>query len=52
MVALFTSMVQQVVVGRAHTVDSQMELLMTVGAKMVEDPFKLLIVDSIMANFR
>lgn len=42
----------QIVVGRAHTVDSQMDLLMTVGAKMVEEPYKLLIVDSIMALFR
>jgi hypothetical protein len=29
-----------------------MDLLMTVGAKMVEEPYKLLIVDSIMALFR
>jgi hypothetical protein len=42
----------QIVVGRAHTVDGQMDLLMTVGAKMVEEPYKLLIVDSIMALFR
>ncbi len=42
----------QIVVGRAHTVDGQMDLLMTIGAKMVEEPYKLLIVDSIMALFR
>lgn len=42
----------QIVVGRAHTVDGQMELLMTIGAKMVEEPYKLLVVDSIMALFR
>jgi len=42
----------QIVVGRAHTVDGQMDLLMTVGAKMVEEPYKLLVVDSIMALFR
>jgi hypothetical protein len=29
-----------------------MDLLMTVGAKMVEEPYKLLVVDSIMALFR
>lgn len=29
-----------------------MELIQSVAAKMVEEPFKLLIVDSIMANFR
>lgn len=32
--------------------DGQMDLLMTIGAKMVEEPYKLLIVDSIMALFR
>lgn len=42
----------QIVVGRAHTVDGQMDLLLTVGAKMVEEPYKLLIVDSVMALFR
>lgn len=42
----------QIVVGRAHTVDGQMDLLLTIGAKMVEEPYKLLIVDSIMALFR
>jgi hypothetical protein len=29
-----------------------MELLMTIGAKMIEEPYKLLVVDSIMALFR
>eukprot|EP00879_Flechtneria_rotunda_P003475 GHRR01003704.1.p1 GENE.GHRR01003704.1~~GHRR01003704.1.p1 ORF type:complete len:271 (+),score=125.52 GHRR01003704.1:1269-2081(+) len=46
------AVLDNIVVGRAHTVDSQMDLLQTVGAKMVEEPYKLLVVDSIMANFR
>eukprot|EP00877_Chromochloris_zofingiensis_P009832 jgi/Chrzof1/5101/Cz15g11140.t1 len=37
---------------RAYTSEHQMELIQSVAAKMVEEPFKLLIVDSIMANFR
>ncbi|WIA40926.1 hypothetical protein OEZ86_004581 [Tetradesmus obliquus] len=46
------AVLDNIVVGRAHTVDGQMELLQAVGAKMVEEPYKLLIVDSIMALFR
>lgn len=39
-------------VARAYNTDQQLELIMGIAAKMVEEPFKLLIVDSIMANFR
>jgi meiotic recombination protein DMC1 len=42
----------QITVARAYTVDQQLELLAQIGALMAEEPFKLLIVDSIIANFR
>jgi meiotic recombination protein DMC1 len=37
---------------RAYTVEHQFQLLTLVAAKMIEEPFALLIVDSIMALFR
>ncbi|DBA83762.1 hypothetical protein WJX77_006202 [Trebouxia sp. C0004] len=37
---------------RAYTHEQQMELIQSVAAMMAEDPFKLLIVDSITANLR
>lgn len=38
--------------GRAYTVEHLNLLLTQIAAKMMEDPFSLLIVDSIMALFR
>jgi meiotic recombination protein DMC1 len=37
---------------RAYTVEHQFQLLTYLAAKMIEDPFALLIIDSIMALFR
>jgi RecA/RadA recombinase len=42
----------KVLFARAYTHEAQLDLLAGVAAKMVDEPFKLLIVDSIMANFR
>ena len=42
----------QILYARAYTHEAQLDLLAGVAAKMVDEPFKLLIVDSIMANFR
>ena len=42
----------QVCHARAYTTDQQMELLISVAAMMADEPFKLLIVDSITANLR
>lgn len=42
----------QVCHGRAYTHEQQMELIQSVAAMMAEEPFKLLIVDSITANLR
>lgn len=41
-----------IMVGRAFTVDSLINLLMQAAGQMIEDCFALLVVDSIMAPFR
>jgi meiotic recombination protein DMC1 len=41
-----------IMVGRAHTVDSLITLLQQSAALMIEDTFALVVVDSIMAPFR
>lgn len=41
-----------IMVGRAFTVDSVQNLLMQAAAAMVEDQFSLMIIDSIIAPFR
>ena len=41
-----------IMVGRAHTVDSLITLLQQSAAIMIEDTFALVVVDSIMAPFR
>lgn len=41
-----------IMVGRAFTVDSLITLLMQAAGYMIEDTFALLVVDSIMAPFR
>lgn len=46
------SQIPQILYARAYTHEAQLDLLAGVAAKMVDEPFKLLIVDSIMANFR
>lgn len=43
---------QNIIVARAYTVDHLNQLLMLAAAKMYEEEFALLIVDSIMAPFR
>jgi meiotic recombination protein DMC1 len=43
---------KQIVVARAYSHEHQMDLLCSLAAKMVEEPFRLLIVDSVMALFR
>ena len=45
-------MLSNVIVARVDTVDQMMQALIAVGAKMAEEPFRLLVVDSIMAIFR
>ena len=46
------AVLSNVMVARVDTVDQMMQALIAIGAKMAEEPFKLLIVDSIMAIFR
>ena len=41
-----------VLVGRAYTVDNLNHMLMQAAGQMIQDQFALLIVDSIMAPFR
>ena len=41
-----------ILVGRAFTVDSLINLLMQAAGAMIDDQFSLLVVDSIMAPFR
>ena len=43
---------ENIIVARAYTHEHQASLLSLLGAKMVEDQFKLLIIDSITALFR
>ena len=45
-------MVLQVCHARAYTHEQQMDLIVSVAAMMADEPFKLLIVDSITANLR
>ena len=47
-----TATLDNILVARAYTVDHLNQLLMFAAAKMYEDEFALLIVDSIMAPFR
>lgn len=46
------AVLSNVMVARVDTVDQMMHALIAIGAKMAEEPFKLLVVDSIMAIFR
>lgn len=46
------AVLNNVMVGRAFTVDSLIGLLAQAAGAMIEDQFALLIVDSIMAPFR
>ena len=41
-----------IMVGRAFTVDTINNLIMQAAAAMIEDQFALLVIDSIMAPFR
>lgn len=41
-----------ILVGRAFTVDSLISLLMQAAGAMIEDQYSLLVIDSIMAPFR
>ena len=41
-----------ILVGRAFTVDSLINLLMQAAGAMIDDQYSLLVVDSIMAPFR
>ena len=43
---------RQILYARAYTHEAQLDLLAGVAARMVEEPFRLLVVDSVMANFR
>lgn len=43
---------ENILYARAYTVEHQFQLLTLITAKMIEEPFALLIVDSIMALFR
>ena len=46
------SVLENILYARAYTVEHQFQLLTLVAAKMIEEPFALMIVDSIMALFR
>ena len=46
------AVLNNVMVGRAFTVDSLINLLMQAAGQMIDDCFSLLVVDSIMAPFR
>ncbi|KAF5832633.1 Rad51-like protein, partial [Dunaliella salina] len=46
------SVLGNIVHARAFNFEHQMELLISVAALMAEDPFKLLVVDSLTSNFR
>mmetsp|Transcript_32798 Transcript_32798/g.57104 ORF Transcript_32798/g.57104 Transcript_32798/m.57104 type:complete len:329 (-) Transcript_32798:925-1911(-) len=46
------AVLDNVLYARAFTVEHQFQLLTLVAAKMIEEPFALLVVDSIMALFR
>ena len=46
------AVLQNIVYARAYTVEHQFHLLTLIAAKMIEEPFSLLIIDSIMALYR
>ena len=46
------AVLENIVYARAYTVEHKFSLLTLIAAKMIEEPFSLLIVDSIMALFR
>jgi meiotic recombination protein DMC1 len=46
------TVLEQVVVARAFTVDQQQQALVNISAKMSEEPFRMLIVDSVMSILR
>ncbi|GBF98329.1 meiotic recombination [Raphidocelis subcapitata] len=46
------AVLDNILYARAYTHEAQLDLLAAIAAKMVDEPFKLLVVDSIMANFR
>eukprot|EP00898_Chlorokybus_atmophyticus_P000221 jgi/Chlat1/119/Chrsp1S00220 len=46
------AVLDNIVYARAYTHEHQQDLLMALAAKMVEEPFRLLIIDSITALFR
>ena len=43
---------ENIVVARSPTHEHQLDMLVSVAALMAEEPFKLLIVDSLTSNFR
>ncbi|CAK9199415.1 unnamed protein product [Sphagnum troendelagicum] len=47
-----TAVLDNIVFARAYTAEHQSNLLYSLAAKMAEEPFRLVIVDSIMALFR
>ncbi|OMJ81979.1 hypothetical protein SteCoe_17466 [Stentor coeruleus] len=46
------AVLENILYARAYTVEHQFQLLTLIAAKMTEEPFALLVVDSIMALFR
>ncbi|KAL4451838.1 hypothetical protein ABPG75_007500 [Micractinium tetrahymenae] len=46
------AVLDNIVCARAHTYENQFDFLVPLAAKMAEEPFKLLIMDSITANLR
>eukprot|EP01023_Acetabularia_acetabulum_P063660 TRINITY_DN802_c0_g1_i4.p3 TRINITY_DN802_c0_g1~~TRINITY_DN802_c0_g1_i4.p3 ORF type:complete len:371 (-),score=70.67 TRINITY_DN802_c0_g1_i4:915-2027(-) len=46
------AVLNNIVMARAYTYEHQFELLIAIAAKMVEEPFRLLIMDSITTNLR
>eukprot|EP00803_Ostreobium_quekettii_P001553 evm.model.scf_55.1 EVM.evm.TU.scf_55.1 scf_55:3576-7547(-) len=46
------AVLENIVVARAYTHEHQADLLVSIAAKMAEEPFKLLVVDSMTANLR
>ena len=47
-----TAVLDNIIYARAYTVEHQFQLLTLIAAKMIEEPFALLVFDSIMALFR
>jgi len=46
------AVLNNIMVGRAFTVDAMSNLIMQAAAAMIEDSFALMVVDSIMAPYR